>query len=38
MFGLLADQLQRVGMLEADVDTEALQKNSFVQLENLPYE
>lgn len=38
MFGLLADQLQKVGMLEADVDTAALQKNSFVHLQNLPYD
>ena len=38
MFGLLADQLQKVGMLEADVDTRALQENSFVRLDNLPYE
>jgi len=38
MFGLLSDQLQNVGMLEADVDTKALQQNSFVKLDNLPYE
>jgi len=37
MFGLLANQLQKVGMLEADVDTEALQKNSCILLDNLPY-
>lgn len=38
MFGLLADQLQKVGMLEADVDVQALQKNSFEQPGNLPYQ
>jgi len=38
MFGILARQLQKVGMLAPDVDTEALQKNSFIKLENLPYE
>lgn len=38
MFGLLAEQLQKVGMLEPDVDTKALQENSFVKLDNLPFE
>ncbi|HOK42374.1 MAG TPA: hypothetical protein PLD49_01730 [Thermoclostridium caenicola] len=38
MFGLLAEQLQKVGMLEADVDTKALQQNSFVKLDNIPYQ
>lgn len=38
MFGLLADQLQKVGMLEADVDTKALQENSFMRPDGIPYE
>lgn len=38
IFGLLAAQLQRVGMLEEDVDTQALQKNSFMRPDNIPYE
>jgi len=37
MFGLLAAQLQKVGMLKPDVDVAALQKNSFTLLDNLPY-
>lgn len=37
MFGLLARQLQEVGMLDDEVDTAALQKNSFVLLDGLPY-
>lgn len=38
MFGLLANQLQEVGMLDAEVDTAALQKNSFVKLDGLIYD
>ncbi|NLT15168.1 MAG: ABC transporter substrate-binding protein [Clostridiales bacterium] len=37
MFLLLATQLQEVGMLEDDVDVNALQKNSFYQIEGIPY-
>jgi len=37
MFGLLASQLQNVGMLSEDVDVEALQKNSFSLHDGLPY-
>jgi len=38
MFGLLATQLQKVGMLNEDVDIEALQKNSFSLHDGLPFE
>mgnify|MGYP000859411223 CR=1 FL=1 len=38
IFGIVAPQLQAVGMLDADVDVEALRKNSFVFLEGLPEE
>jgi NitT/TauT family transport system substrate-binding protein len=34
-FGITAPQLQAIGMLSADVNTEALQKNSFVFLDGL---
>lgn len=35
IFGTTAKQLQSVGMLDEDVDTDALQKNSFVFLEGI---
>lgn len=38
MFGLLANQLQQVGMLEKDVDVEALQENSFFKPDSLIYD
>ncbi len=38
IFGIVAPQLQAVGMLDADVDVIALQKNSFVFLEGLSEE
>ncbi len=37
MFGLLAAQLQDVGMLNEDIDVQALQKNSFSLHADLPY-
>lgn len=38
VFGIIAPQLQKVGMLGQDVDVKALQKNSFVLLKGLPAE
>lgn len=38
IFGITANQLQEVGMLEEDVDTKALQENSFVFLDGIPEE
>jgi len=38
IFGIVAPQLQKVGMLDSDVDVKALQENSFILLDNTPYE
>lgn len=38
IFGIIAPQLQEVGMLDSDVDVEALRENSFQLLAGLPYE
>lgn len=38
IFGITAPQLQEVGMLDKDVDTDALLKNSFHHLNGLEYE
>lgn len=37
-FGITAKQIQAVGMLDKDVDTEALQKNSFITLDGIQEE
>jgi NitT/TauT family transport system substrate-binding protein len=37
-FGATAEALQEVGMLDKNVDVEALHKNSFVTFENVPDE
>jgi NitT/TauT family transport system substrate-binding protein len=37
IFGIIAPQLQAVGMLDADIDVKALQENSFVLLDDIPY-
>jgi NitT/TauT family transport system substrate-binding protein len=36
-FAVIGPQMQDVGLIPADVDVEALQKNSFAQLEGVPY-